>query len=97
MNSNDQDTRNHETGVGLKAWFFVIGLAVLFLIYGFFMFFTIGDKGPPGWDFGDVEDIPGKSIYSTSPQPAGNTGEPEPQHISNRPPQAPDMTRETAK
>jgi hypothetical protein len=69
-------------------WTFVIGLAVLFLLYGLFLFLSIGDKGPPDWDFGLIEDIPGKSVNSTSPEPAGNIGEPEPQHVSGRPSRA---------
>ena len=73
---------------GLGGWAFVIGLAVLFLLYGLFVFFSVGDKGPPDWDFGAIEDIPGKSVYSTSPEPSGNVGEPELQHVSGRPSRA---------
>ncbi|HVN95887.1 MAG TPA: hypothetical protein VMT62_05625 [Syntrophorhabdaceae bacterium] len=85
MDIPGETKRDDEDRTTLKAWFFVIGLAVIFLLYGLFMFFTIGDKGPPDWDFTDVEDTPGKSLYSTSPQPAGNTGEPHLQHVSEKP------------
>jgi hypothetical protein len=69
----------------VRGWFLVPALALLFLLYGLFMWKTVGDKGPPDWDFSIVQDIPGKSVYSTSPEPAGNTGEPEPQHVSEKP------------
>ena len=46
----------------------IVGLviAVLFLLWGLFIFFMVGDKGPPSWDFGVMEDIPGQSPYSTN-------------------------------
>jgi hypothetical protein len=49
----------------LRSWIIVVSLAVLFLAWGLFIFFTVGDKGPPSWDFSVVEDIPGQSPYST--------------------------------
>jgi hypothetical protein len=74
---------------GLRSWALVCGLALAFLLYGLFMFMIVGDKGPPGWDFSTVEDIPGKSEYSTFPEPGGTPREPEPQHVSGKPSQAP--------
>ena len=71
-----------------RGWFIVCGLALLFLIYGLFMFLVVGDKGPPDWDFAVVEDIPGQSVYSTHPGPPAKTAEPEPQHVSGKPPLA---------
>ena len=49
-----------DDGVGktLRSWLIVIGIALLFLCWGLFVFLTVGDKGPPRWDFGVVEDIP---------------------------------------
>jgi hypothetical protein len=88
MNTNRELKKRRRRKYGLRGWAFVIGLAVLFLLYGLFAFFSIGDKGPPDWDFGAVEDIPGKSVYSTSPEPSGNIGEPELQHVSDRPSRA---------
>ena len=78
-----------ERGPSLKGWFYVCVLALSFLVYGLFMFYVIGDKGPPGWDFGTVEDVPGESIYSTHPGALGTIPAPEPQHVSGRPPLAP--------
>ncbi len=78
----------------MKTWYMVWSLAFFFLIYGLFMFIVVGDKGPPDWDFGVVEDIPGKSVYSTYPQPAGATPEPRGQHVSGRPELAPEVERE---
>ena len=51
----------------LRSWIIMVSLAVLFLAWGLFIFFTVGDKGPPSWNFSVVEDIPGQSPYSTEP------------------------------
>lgn len=48
-----------------RTWLFVIALSLALLLWGLFLFFAIGDKGPPTWDFGAVEDVPGQSPYST--------------------------------
>ena len=77
-----------EGGNNWKAWLIVCTLAILFLIYGVFMFFFVGDKGPPDWNFGNVEDIPGQSVYSTHPSVGGTASAPEPQHVSQKPPLA---------
>jgi hypothetical protein len=63
----------------------VFTLAGFFLLWGFLLFYTIGDKGPPPWDFGVVPDIPGESVYSTHPAMSGKISEPEPQHVSQMP------------
>ncbi len=59
----------------LRGWLIVVGVALLFLVWGLFIYFTIGDKGPPPWDFNVVQDIPGQSPLSThstgSPPPGG--------------------------
>jgi hypothetical protein len=48
-----------------KSWLVPLCIAVVFLLWGLFIFFMVGDKGNPPWDFGTVEDIPGQSPYST--------------------------------
>ena len=73
----------------LKGWLYVSGLALLFLLYGLFMFFVVGDRGMPGWDFGTVRDVPGESVYSTHPGPGTGLTEPEKQHVKGRPRLAP--------
>ncbi len=78
-------TRVKEKEAGLRSWLIILTIAILFIGYGLFMFFAVGDKGPPRWDFGVVEDIPGESVYSTHSLGAK---EPEPQHVSQNPPQA---------
>jgi hypothetical protein len=61
--------------------FLIVALvAALFLGYGIFMYLTIGDKGPPDWDFGAVVDTPAESVYST-----GLPGATEPQHVNRMP------------
>ncbi len=69
----------------LRGWLVVIGLALAFFAYGIFMFLAVGDKGPADWDFGVVEDIPGESIYSTTPGITGSQAAPEPQHVNQKP------------
>jgi hypothetical protein len=49
----------------LRSWIIVMAIVVLFFCWGLFVFFVVGDKGPPEWDFSVVEDIPGESPYST--------------------------------
>ena len=80
-----------------KGWARVWGLALAFLLYGLFIFAVVGDKGPPDWDFNVVEDIPGKSVYSTYPQPGGTTIQPEPQHVAGKPSRAPTGLEGTGK
>jgi hypothetical protein len=57
------DLRNRET---LRDVAIIMGIALIFFIWGMFVFFAVGDKGSPQWNFGVVEDIPGGSPYSTS-------------------------------
>ncbi len=83
---NQEEMEREEVGKNWRAWFIVCTLAILFFIYGMFMYFYVGDKGPPGWDFGAVEDIPGQSVYSTNPAGQGAATVPEPQHVSQKPP-----------
>ena len=71
----------------LRGWLVVCGIALLFVAYGFLLYSVIGDKGPPDWDFGSVEDVPGASVYSTYPY-GGPVSAPEPQHVSGRPSKA---------
>ena len=86
--------RTGSVNEGYGGWAAVSALALAFLLYGLLMFFAIGDKGPPDWDFGTVEDVPGQSVYSTSPSDPGTTGVPEPQHVSGKPSEAEAETSE---
>jgi hypothetical protein len=52
-------------GSALRSWLVVFGIAFAFLLWGFLVYYTVGDKGAPAWDFGVVQDIPGQSPYST--------------------------------
>jgi hypothetical protein len=62
MGSSDREADSRET---LQSLSIVVGMALLFFIWGLTIFFTVGDKGSPSWDFGTVQDIPGESPYST--------------------------------
>jgi len=77
---------NQKIGNGpFKTLILVSVLAVSFLVWGFLLFYTVGDKGPPPWDFGVVRDIPGESAYSTQRPLPGKMSFPEPQHVSQKP------------
>jgi hypothetical protein len=49
----------------LRSWAVVLGIALAFLLWGLLVYSSVGDKGPPGWDFDVVPDVPGQSPYST--------------------------------
>lgn len=69
----------------IRSLMIIVAIALSFFVWGLFIFFSVGDKGSPPWDFGIVADIPGESVYSTHPVTAPG---PEPQHVSQKPPQA---------
>jgi len=70
-----------------RSWIIIFVLAVLFVAWGLFIFFTVGDKGPPSWDFGVVQDIPGESPYSTHRTTGTREAAPESQHTLGKPSQ----------
>jgi hypothetical protein len=61
----DKPIFEQEEKSSIKDWLVPIAIAVLFLLWGLLIFFMVGNKGQPPWDFGVVEDIPGQSPYST--------------------------------
>jgi hypothetical protein len=87
----EQITDSNETP--LKSWVIIFVLALLFVAWGLFIFFTVGDKGPPAWDFGTVQDIPGESPYSTLRTMGGKEAAPEPQHVLEKPSQVEEKPR----
>ena len=54
-----------------RGWVMVFCVAALFLAWSLFIFFTVGVKWPPVWDFGGKPEVPGLSIYSTHPTKKG--------------------------
>ena len=64
----------------VKTWSIIGAIAAGFLAWGLLIYFVIGDKGPPSWDFSVIPDIPGQSAYFTySPtRPHGLAPGPEP-------------------
>jgi hypothetical protein len=95
------DSQDHG-GTALRSWLVVLGIALAFLTWGLIVYFTVGDKGPPGWDFGVVQDIPGQSPYSThqtkrlpnlGPLPESAAKGVVPQHVME-PPAGPGITRQ---
>jgi hypothetical protein len=90
------ETRNasNRQGGTLRTLLVACGLAAGFLIWGLFVFRTVGDKGPPVWDYGAVPDVPGLSAFSTdSARPLPNVppyflheqAGLSPQHVKERP------------
>lgn len=60
------ESTSHETDQGgLRTWAIVFAISFAFLVWGLFLYTTIGDKGPPPWDYSIVQDIPGESPYSS--------------------------------
>ena len=61
------EKRNPKSEGSLNFRDFILGITIafVFLCWGLIIFFMVGDKGPPAWDFSVVEDIPGQSPYST--------------------------------
>ena len=58
--TSEQKEKSNRVG-----WIIVVAIAILFVLWGLFIFFAVGDKGLPSWDFGVIKDIPGESPYST--------------------------------
>ena len=90
--SHEEDS----SGAG-RTWAILTGIAVGFLLWGLFLFFALGDKGPPDWQYSVIPDIPGQSVYSTNTgeaprgvSPSPNQGDMvEEQHVMGRPHEIP--------
>ncbi len=62
-----EEHQEKDTGWGdAKSWLIVSGIGAGFLIWGLMLYFFIGDKGSPVWDYSIIEDIPGQATYSTN-------------------------------
>jgi hypothetical protein len=53
-----------ETFEKLKTWLIVSLIVLGILTYGIVTYLAVGDRGPPGWRFGAVRDVPGESPFS---------------------------------
>jgi len=62
---NDRKGIDPEGG-GVRSWVTVCAISFGFLAWGMMLYWTVGDKGPPSWDYGVVEDVPGLSPFSTA-------------------------------
>jgi hypothetical protein len=62
MGNPDHRESSKET---LRSLSIALAMAVFFFAWGLMIFLTVGEKGPPSWDFGIIQDIPGESPYST--------------------------------
>lgn len=70
----------------LKSMLITAVIALFFLFWGMFIYFSVGDKGHPPWDFGAVKDVPGESKYSTvDGRPLSGISMPlEKQHVDDK-------------
>jgi len=59
--------KGSETLEKIKTWLIVLLMVIGILGYGIVVYLTIGDKGPPDWDYGAIRDVPGESPFSTEP------------------------------
>ena len=56
-------------------WAVIVLLALGFLLFSFFVYTAVGNRGQPSWDYGTVEDVPAGSPYAVY----GKL--PDPQHV----------------
>lgn len=87
------DASAHKEGT-MRTLLVAFGLATGFLLWGIILFYTVGDKGPPAFDYGEVPDVPGLSVYSTDTSRPLRNVPPyflheqaglSPQHVKDRP------------
>jgi hypothetical protein len=88
-----------------RSWIIVTCLALGFFLWGLLIFFTVGTRPPPPWGFGNIEDVPGESYYSTHKvdlELGTSKGPPqqrpvEAQHVDERPLQPEEMQQKEGK
>ncbi|RJR34347.1 MAG: hypothetical protein C4576_26570 [Desulfobacteraceae bacterium] len=67
----------------------ILFFVLVYVSWGLLVFYTVGNKWPPPWNFGQMQDLPGASVYSTE---TGNrvlgagprlleSAVPQPQHV----------------
>ena len=59
--------KGSETLEKVKTWLILLLMVIGILGYGIAVYVTIGDKGPPGWNYGAISDVPGEAPFSTEP------------------------------
>ena len=59
--------KGSETLEKIKTWLILLLMVLGILTYGIVTYVTIGDKGPPAWNYGAIKDVPGESPFSTEP------------------------------
>jgi len=82
----------------ILSWAVAVGLGLAMLGWGGLIYFTVGDKGPPPWDYSIIEDIPGEAPYSLYDSRAyqgrvlrpAEIGKVHEQHVMEPPEQSPE-------
>ena len=59
--------KGSETLDKIKTWLIILLMVIGIMGYGIAVYVTIGDKGPPAWNYGAISDVPGESPFSTEP------------------------------
>ncbi len=96
----DAQERAHERKEMVFSWAVVAALSLGVLLWGLVIFWVVGDRKAPAWDFGAVQDVPGESPYSTwtpsskefpgtVPHPVVAGPNVEEQHVDGRQPTLP--------
>lgn len=78
------------------SWVVVSVLSAAVLLWGVVIYVVVGDRMAPKWDFGQIQDVPGESPYSTwtpgskelpgtVPRPAVAGPEVQRQHVRGAP------------
>lgn len=62
-------TKNEDPGSTWKSFFIVILITLAVLAWGGVIYFLVGDRGQPDWEYGTISDVPGKSPFSTQIKP----------------------------
>lgn len=91
--STESLNRGRTRTEALRTWALVTGMAAAVLLWGFFLFSAVGDKGPPTWDFDAIEELPSSSPYAVhgptesptlGPAPVLGGRPVVPQHVGGR-------------
>jgi len=61
--------KDNDRGDPVRSFLVVILIALAVLAWGGAIFFLVGDRGQPDWDYGTIADVPGKSPFSTRVNP----------------------------
>jgi len=62
LESHPDELPHLSSSVSMSIILFVV---LVYVSWGLLVFYTVGNKWPPPWSFGQMQDLPGASVYST--------------------------------